>query len=241
MTMTTKTMRLAILQHVVYEEPGFIETWARSHHYEITKIRLFAGDALPQLDSFDWLVVLGGPMGVYDEPLYPWLKLEKQLLRDCLDAGKLILGVCLGAQMLAEVLGAKVERNREREMGWHPVTLSDAARAHPLFKDFPAQFTPLHLHGDCFTAPPGTTPIGASEACSQQGFIWKNRAIGLQFHIEFTEYNVRRVLKECGNDFGSGPYVQTPAEVLNPQKLQSSQQLMSKLLEKIVVLYQETL
>jgi len=120
-------MRIQCLQHVNFEGPASIETWARERGLSMEKTDLSAGAALPGCDDFDWLVVMGGPMNVYEESAYPWLAGEKRLIGDAIGRGRLVLGVCLGAQLIASVLGAAVYRNSHREIGWFPVNRGEDA------------------------------------------------------------------------------------------------------------------
>ena len=115
-------MRIAVLQHVGFEGPGAIADWAASRRHDLTAVRLDRGDRLPSPESLDALVVMGGPMGVADEGRFPWLRAEKHLLATVIAAeGRPVLGVCLGAQLIADVLGAPVTRNPQREIGWLPI------------------------------------------------------------------------------------------------------------------------
>lgn len=101
------TARIHYLQHVPFEGIGYIETWARENNYRLTATRFYQDDTLPEISTVDWVVVLGGPMGVYDENKYPWLAKEKQWLKGAIDSGKIVIGICLGAQLIAEILGGR--------------------------------------------------------------------------------------------------------------------------------------
>ncbi|MDP2106444.1 MAG: amidotransferase, partial [Desulfobulbaceae bacterium] len=115
-------MRIHALQHVVFEGLGSIETWAKNNKAPITYSQMYADANLPSVDDFDFLVVMGGPMNIYEEEQFPWLSAEKLLIKKAIDDGKIVLGVCLGAQLIADTLGAKITRNRYREIGWFPLT-----------------------------------------------------------------------------------------------------------------------
>ena len=201
-------MRIQVLQHVPFEGPAFIAEWARARDHALAITRLYAGEALPALESFDFLVIMGGPMSVHDVGELPWLKPELELIRTALQAGKKALGLCLGAQMLASVLGGSVTKNARREIGWFPVKrtleLPKAWAAR-----IPQDFMAFHWHGETFSIPPGCVPLGSSNACQNQGFLWRDQVLALQFHLETTEASAEALLTNCAADLqGGGEFVQ---------------------------------
>jgi len=133
-------MRIHYLQHVPFEDLANIGVWAAKHGHAITGTRLFCGDPLPAVDSFDLLVVLGDPMNVDEHDRYPWLLEEKRLIGQAIEYKKSILGICLGAQLAAAALGAEVKPNPHKEIGWFPVSLTDEAQASKFFRNFPPEF-----------------------------------------------------------------------------------------------------
>src|SRR5579862_9068263 len=116
-------LRIQILQHEPFEGAGLIEDWARDRGHAVTIIHVYAHERLPQTQDFDWLVIMGGGMSVNDEDEYAWLKPEKELVRKTIAAGKIITGICLGSQMIANALGKKVYKNTVKEIGWYPISL----------------------------------------------------------------------------------------------------------------------
>src|SRR5512145_2292915 len=172
-------MRLSLLQHVSFEGPGAIADWAASHAtLQIT--RLDRGDALPRVDELDGLIVMGGPMGVGDEQAFPWLRAEKQLIAEALAAERRVLGICLGAQLVASALGARVRANAHKEIGWHRLEWSTEARSH--FGFLPSTSVVFHWHGDTFDLPEHTLALASSAACRNQGFVARGgRVLALQF------------------------------------------------------------
>lgn len=209
-------MRLHILQHVKNEGLGTIYSWALANNCEISTTKFYQNDLLPGINKFDALVVLGGPMGAYDEALYPWLAQEKRFIQQALQANKPILGICLGSQLLAEVLGSRVYPGEEKEIGWFPVTLQESADKSKIFKSFPKTFSPLHWHGDTFDLPSGATLIASSEAYANQAFQFGNQAVGLQFHLELDKQAVEGFLSaEDEEILKHGRYTQTPNEILS--------------------------
>jgi len=153
---------------------------------------------------------MGGPMSSYDEQELPWLREEKAYLRQVFNAGARMLGVCLGAQLLAELLGATVGPNPYKEIGWLPVRLSEEAKQHPFFAGVPQEFTAFHWHGDTFSLPEDALPLGESAGCRLQGFLWGARVLGLQFHLETTAESMEAIIAACSEEITAGPYVQKP-------------------------------
>ncbi len=208
-------MKVRCFQHVPFEGLGLIESWLRARGHEISFTRWWAGDVAPDVDDYDWLIVMGGPMNVYQHRDYPWLVAEKAALCSAFSAGKRVLGVCLGAQLIADALGAKVMQNAEREIGWWPVrAVPPAEGAAGARYAFPAFTHVLHWHGDTFSLPAGATPLATSAACANQAFAWGERVLGLQFHLEMDAGAVREIAEGCAEELnGGGAWVQ-PAELL---------------------------
>jgi GMP synthase-like glutamine amidotransferase len=208
-------MRIHWLQHVPFEGLGAIEAWAGRRGHALSASRLWAGDAPPSPGSFDGLVVMGGPMSVHDEAQHPWLVPEKRLIDAALRADKPLFGVCLGAQLIADVLGARVLPNVFKEIGWFPVSLTPAARSLPLFQAVPDRFEPFHWHGETFDVPRGATRIAFSQACANQGFVHGPRVLAVQFHLEVARENVRALLENCSADVVPGPFVEPIGAMTN--------------------------
>jgi GMP synthase-like glutamine amidotransferase len=208
-------MNLHYLQHVQFEGLANIEQWAEANGFSISRTRLYADEALPPAASIDWLVVMGGPMNIYEEDLYPWLAREKNFIREAIDSGKVVLGICLGAQLIADVLGGKVYRNEFKEIGWLPVTLVSAADGPSAFGSFPKRFMAFHWHGDTFHLPPGAVRTAESEGCAIQSFEYdKGRVVGLQFHLESSEKSIGLLIEHCADELVDGKYIQKPGEIL---------------------------
>ena len=153
--------------------------WFEARGATLRTCRLDLNEALPALNDVDWLIVMGGPMSVNDEAGYPWLVPEKRYISEAIERGCRVLGVCLGGQLIANALGARVYRNTEQEIGWHPVTRTDASADW-----LPTKFSPLHWHGECFELPDGATPLCHSAITPVQAFRYGSRVLALQFHIE---------------------------------------------------------
>jgi GMP synthase-like glutamine amidotransferase len=201
-------MRLAVLQHVPFEGPAAIADWAASRGVPVSIVRLYEGEGLPDLPAFDMLAVLGGPMSANDEAKYAWLGPELALLRNAIGAGKTVLGVCLGAQMIAKALGAKVYPAQQKEIGWFPVERTACIDA--FFDGIPASFTAFHWHGETFDLPGGAVPLAKTAAVPNQAFAASSRVLGLQFHMEVTPASVEDLLQHAGEEIGNGPFEETP-------------------------------
>lgn len=207
-------MRLHYLQHVPFEDLARIEDWARDRGHEISRTLLFDGQELPELDEFDWLVIMGGPMNIYEEDKYPWLAREKRFIREAVAGDKIVLGICLGGQLIADVMGGKVRKNPYREIGWHPVKLTPEGQESRIFSVLPNSFMAFHWHGDTFEIPPQALRAAGSEACANQAFAF-GKAIGLQFHLESSMDSIDHLIKNCGDELVDGSYIQSPEEILS--------------------------
>jgi GMP synthase-like glutamine amidotransferase len=199
---------MAVLQHVPFEGHAAIGDWASAHGVSVAVTHLYKGEPLPALSDFDMLTVMGGPMSVNDEAEYAWLAPEIALVREAIGADKFVLGICLGAQMIAKALGAKVYKAKNKEIGWFPVSRTETA--HPLFDGLPVAFTAYHWHGETFDLPQGAVRLAGTASTPNQAMAIGNRVLGLQFHIEATPASALTLLQNAAEEIGSGPYEQTP-------------------------------
>ncbi|RUM89702.1 MAG: amidotransferase [Thermodesulfatator sp.] len=227
-------MKLHYLQHVPFETPRAILEWAKEREFSFSATRFFAGEDLPE-DLPDFLVIMGGPMSAHDEDRYPWLAEEKTYLKKAVEAGIPVLGICLGAQLLAEVLGAKVYKGPYREIGWFPVELTAEGREHPLFRGLPSRFVAFHWHGETFDLPQGALHLARSAGCEHQAFVWGERVLALQFHLEMTPEGAEDLLKHCPEDLHPpGPYVQEEQGVRGkPEFYQEARGILFRLLDRL--------
>lgn len=229
-------MKLHSFQHVPFEDLGSIEAWAQDRGHSVTVTRFDLGDQPPAAEDIDWLVVMGGPMNIYEEDRYPWLAAEKRAIAQAMQANKTVVGVCLGAQLIADVLGAKVVRNAYREIGWFPVTLTEAAVRSPVCVALPQTFTAFHWHGDTFELPAGATHIAASEGCRHQAFTYGERVVALQFHLESTAQSVARLIENCGDEIVPDRYVQEAGAMLaGAQRFNAINRIMEGLLDRLAL------
>jgi GMP synthase-like glutamine amidotransferase len=204
-------------QHVPFEGLGAIEGWATRSGHRLSCTRFCDGDPLPALEEVDWLVIMGGPMSVRDERAYPWLGREKRFIESAIRAGRVVLGVCLGAQLVADVLGAKVYANRFKEIGWFPIQRTAEAATTPIGSALPHEIEVFHWHGDTFDLPVDAVRLARSEGCDNQGFLYRDRVVGLQFHLEVTKAGVKQLVARCAADLTDGPFVQQPELMLGDE------------------------
>lgn len=225
-------MRVHWLQHAEHEDLGCIAPWLAARGHSVSATRLQRGELPPAPTAYDWLIVLGGPMNIYEHAAYPWLVPEKQAIRAALNAGQRVLGICLGAQLVADQLGGPATRNAEPEVGWHALALTDAGKRDAAFEGFPDRFEAFHWHGDTFAMPLGASPLMASEACAHQAFSQGARVAGIQFHLEVTAANARDWF--ATERPAPSRYVQAPEAILAALPLfAENNRLMAKLLENL--------
>ena len=205
-------MRAHTLQHVPFEGLGFIENWLGQVGYVFSFTRFFESEEFPEPDSIQLLIILGGPMSVNDEREYPWLVREKAFIRKCIEAGVPTLGICMGAQLIASALGAKVYRSAVQEIGWFPVLGSPTALMTSF--EFPKSTPVFHWHGETFDLPEGALHLAKSGVCQNQAFQVGDSVIGMQFHLEMTPRAVRALVEACGDELVPSQYVQSAAQLL---------------------------
>lgn len=225
-------MRVYVLQHVPFEELGNIQPWLVQHNTEIHYCRLYANDPLPDVNETDLLIVLGGPMSVNDESHYPWLVAEKAFLAQAIAAEKPIVGICLGAQLIASCQGARIYSNYAKEIGWFDIT---AVAASGDVLRLPATMHVFHWHGETFELPTNAVLLASSVACNNQIFQLGQRVIGLQCHLETTADNARSMVLHCADELTGGSFIQDADTILAASAAQYQQlsQLMTQVLEYV--------
>lgn len=234
-------MRVHYLQHIELEYPGIILQWAQEQGHSLTHTRFYNQEPLPAVEELDWLIIMGGPMNIYEEEQYPWLSAEKELIRQAIEAGKVVLGICLGSQLIADVIGGKVTANPQPEIGWFPVRWNAEAQEHPLFGVFPGEAEVFHWHYDTFSVlPPEAQVLAASDGCARQAYVYRDRVIGLQFHLENTVEMLHGYIAQGGGEMKRSLYVQTPEEVTDRLgHVEHNQQMMRNFLTRLEQLQTE--
>jgi GMP synthase-like glutamine amidotransferase len=229
-----KRLRIHYLQHVEYEGLGSIEEWVSSAGHSLTSTRFFESPALPVIADFDWLIIMGGGMSIHDEKEYPWLSDEKKFIRQTIDEGKTVLGICLGSQLVAAALGARVYKNHEKEIGWFDIEPTCYAKSDKLFFDMVSRIKVFHWHGDTFDLPENAIHLAYSQGCKNQAFIYNNRVLALQFHLEPTSESLNCMIEAGREELKKGRYVQTGEEILSSEILiEHNKKYFFKLLDRL--------
>lgn len=217
--------KVLVIQHVPFEGLGKLDNWFQMRAVTPEIYRFFEEKELPDLSHYSALIILGGPMGLYELDQYPWLKQELAFIQKLLRGTSIpVLGICLGAQILAHLLGGSVKKHSQKEIGWYPITLSKKAQSHPFFEKWPAEIVTFHWHQDIFEPPTGSLEIGSSAACDHQGFYYektndrgeKSAVVGFQFHLEMTYEISKRLVESCHEDIAKpGPYIGSKNQILS--------------------------
>ena len=203
-------MKVHVLQHASFEGIGSMGVWLSERNAGVGYTQFFGSSALPELKGLDLIIVMGGPMSVNDEVVFPWLKPEKQFIREAIVHGLPVVGICLGAQLIASALGARVYANAKKEIGWFEIEATPGA--HEVFR-FPERTTVFQWHGDTFDLPAGAVRLAKSAACENQAFQVNNNVIGLQFHLETTPEGVDAMLNNCRNELTGGDFIQNESRI----------------------------
>ena len=229
-------MKIHYLQHVPFEDVAYMGNWAKENGIHFSRIRVYEYDPYPHLSDVEALIIMGGPMGAGDDQIYPWLKSEKEYIQKAIQKNKIVVGVCLGAQLIAMVLGAKVYPNPHKEIGWFPVHKTPQAHNTSIGKILPESFMAFHWHGDTFDIPKGAVRLAESKVCKNQAFVYLNRVIALQFHLESTQSSIESLIQNCRDELISAPYIQTADQIRNGyHQIESLNTIMVKLMNCIIL------
>lgn len=225
-------MKIICLKHVPFEGPAAIADWASNRGHRLETVEVYLGEALPPVESFDMLLVMGGPMNIYQDAKYPWLVTEKALIRAAIGAGKLVVGICLGGQLIADAMGAPVTRGEDLEIGWFDIQRSPDC---PTGFNIPETLRVYHWHGDTFAIPEGAHRIASSTACANQGFLYQDRVLALQCHLEATPDSQNALISHCADELIDGAYIMdTETMRAEPETTyRTMQQVLSSLLDRL--------
>jgi GMP synthase-like glutamine amidotransferase len=222
------------LEHVPFEDGANVAKWAKSRGLNIARTRLYKNDSFPAPETIDWLVIMGGPMNIYQYDTYPWLLRERQFISEAINRRKCVLGICLGAQLIADALGGKVTKNKSPEIGFFDVKLNRKGVRSDIFAGFEKSFNAFHWHGDTFSIPAGAVSLAKSKACDNQAFSYTDRVIALQFHLDYNRSSIEKMVRNCSHELVNAPYVQSIEELMtNSANLVKQEELLYKLLDNI--------
>ena len=226
-------MHAHVLQHVSFEGLGSIDSWLSQRGARVTRTRFFESEPLPGLEGIDLVIALGGPMSVNDEDQFPWLREEKCFIAEAISSSKAVLGICLGAQLIANALGSRVYPGEEKEIGWFPILGEPGT---PGTFEFPATSKVFHWHGETFDLPDGAVRLASSAICRNQAFQVGARTIGLQFHLETTRESAGEIISNCANELIARRYIQTEQALrsVSEESYAEVNALMTKVLDYLV-------
>lgn len=222
-------MKIVFIIHAEFEKPGHIADWAKRNNHPMQEVHTYKGEALPHVNDFDFLVVMGGPQSPLKIDQAPYLANEIELIKQAIAHQKRIMGVCLGAQLIAEALGAKTEQSPHREIGMYPIKMLSEAQHDPVFRHFPKQLNVMHWHSDMPGIAEGAVLLASSEGCPRQVFRHGDRIYGFQCHFEMTPELIEGMIVNCPEDLRVGSYIRSKEELL-----QSDCKLMNTQLEGVL-------
>jgi len=218
-------MKVQIFQHVPYEGIGCMESWLNNEGAKINHTKCYENFDPISTNEIDLAIIMGGPMSVHDEKVYSYLKEEKAYIRNLINNRTPVLGICLGAQLIAEALGSKIYNNQDKEIGWFPIKFTNSKDGG---FELPETLTVLHWHGETFDLPEGAIHIAESEGCKNQAFQIGSNVIALQFHLEMTPQSVDEIIQNDSDDLGTGKYIQSGDEIrdLTAQHYRAANQII---------------
>ena len=224
-------MKIHCIRHEPFEGLASIINWIQSNNHQLSYTHIYLGEVFPQIDEFELLIIMGGSASVYEKELYPWLIEEKKFIQKALKEKKKILGICLGAQILADALGAKVYKSACKEIGWFPVEFNTLLL--PKLKFLPDKLEVFHWHGDTFDIPAGAICIGSTKMISNQGFVYGENIIALQFHCEMDTEQLSMIIIGAGHELlEKGEYIQSEKQIIdNAHLIPSNNKLMFDILD----------
>lgn len=229
------SQKIHCFQHVPFEDLGCIGIWINQNNHKLTYTKFYEEYSIPEPEDYDWLIIMGGPMGIYDYEQYQWLSEEKRAIKKAIDANKTVIGICLGSQLIANVLGEKVYRNPEKEIGWFEINLTEQAKTANLLVGQTAEKRMVfHWHGDTYNIPANSIHLAYSSCCKSQAFLFNENVLGLQFHLEVTEESIKNMIKNAGNELVGGNFIQSESAILSQtQFIEANNKMMFELLNNL--------
>lgn len=227
-------MRVHCIIHADFETPGYYETWAQKNGLDCTITHIAKNEPLPSVDDFDILLCMGGPQSPLQIEQYPYLSDEIALIKQAVAQDKKVLGVCLGAQLIAESYGAKTEKSPHKEVGVFPLSLTEEGKADPFIQHFPEQFHSAHWHNDMPGIPPQAKILAHSEGCPRQIVCFSPKVYGFQCHLELSQERISWLIAHCPGDLSPARYVQEPEAIL-AQDYNAINQHLELFLQKFIL------
>ena len=207
-------MRIHCIRHEPFEGLSSIASWVSENSHTLSYTHVYLHQRFPEELTFDLLIIMGGTASVYEPHKHHWLLSEKKFIQKAIAANKKVLGICLGAQIIADLLGGKVFPAEVKEIGWFPVYFNKADL--PDYPFLPERLQVFHWHGDTFDLPPGALRFGSSDLTKNQGFLVGRNILALQFHLELIHTDIKKLIKACGAQLTeTGKYIQSADEMLN--------------------------
>ncbi len=229
-------MKVHALYHVEFEGLGSIKDWIQKNNLPLSETHLYNGEKLPPVNEFDILIIMGGPMNIYEEDKYSWLKKEKTFIKNAIESNKKVIGICLGAQLIAEVLQSKIYRNKYKEIGWFPIQFSKEITKYTFKGIDLKEAVVFHWHGDTFDLPKSAILFANSIGCKNQGFLYKKNVMALQFHLEVNHASLDEMIKNGASELTSDSFIQSAEKIteIAPKYIKGNNQLLEKLLDAFI-------
>jgi len=207
-------MQIHYLIHSNFEKLGAIHQWAHANQHELIGTNTYLGESLPCVDDIDALFIMGGPQSVCEIESYPYLMDEVTLIQACIAQKKIVVGICLGAQLIAKAYGANAEKSPFTEIGMFPIEITEDGRSHWLLEGLPQTMSVMHWHEDMLGLPPQATVLATSQGCPRQIVHFQDRVIGLQCHFELTTKTVQAFIDHSTTELTDNDFIQSPSVML---------------------------
>lgn len=206
-------MKICALLHVSFELPAQIAIWAHKRGHTMQTVALYDDMPIPDTHQYDMLLIMGGPMSLHDQDLYPWLIAEKNAIKAAIAGKKQVLGICLGAQLIADALGARITNLPSPEIGWFPITLSDTAASYPILRQIHPQTMMFHWHAQQYDLPKNAVALFSSNACANQGFLYEHHVLALQCRPEVTQHMLNTMIAHGAHELVESRNVQSASHI----------------------------